>query len=106
MKRLAFLLALLPALALAQSQPMTPNGAGWYYGYQPGNVGFNMAFAAKQDWPMVILTVETLPACTSGTFGQWYVVSDATSPTYNAAPTGGGTVFVPVLCMNDAWTTH
>lgn len=106
MKRLAFLLALLPALAFAQSEPMTPQGPGWYYGYQPGNVGFNSAFAAKQDWPMAILTVETLPACTSANFGQWYVVNDATTPTYNAAPVGGGSIFVPVLCMNDAWTTH
>lgn len=106
MRRVALLLALLPTLALAQSEPSTPQGPGWYYGYQPSNVGFNNAFAAKQDWPMQILTVETLPACTSANFGQWYVVSDATTPTYNATPVGAGSVFVPVLCMNAGWTTH
>jgi hypothetical protein len=106
MKRLALALALLPTLALAQSMPNSDQGSGWYYGYQPGNVGFNIAFAAKQDWPMQPLTVATLPTCTSALYGQWYVVKDATSPTYNGALTGGGSVWVPVVCLNGAWTSH
>jgi hypothetical protein len=99
-------LALMIGAARAQSLPMTPQGPGWYYSYQPGNVGFNSAFQAKQDWPMQIFTVAALPACNSGTFGTWYMLSDATTPTYNGTPVGSGAVRVPVLCNGVSWTTH
>lgn len=52
------------------------------------------------------LTVSTLPTCNSGTDGTFSKVTDATSPTYNGALTGGGTVHVPVYCNGTAWTSH
>ena len=106
MKGALLLLALLPGPALAQSQPASPQGPGWYYGYQPSNVGFNSAFAAKQDWPMPSSTVAGLPACTSGLRGQWYMITDATTPTYNAALAGSGAVVVPAICNGTSWTSH
>jgi len=33
-------------------------------------------------------------------------VSDATTPTYNGALTGGGAVYVPVFCNGSAWVSH
>lgn len=50
--------------------------------------------------------VSTLPACNSGTTGASAYVTDATSPTYNGALTGGGTVKVPVACNGSSWTSH
>jgi len=97
---------LVPGLCRAQSPPNSPQGPGWYYGYEPGAAGFNTAFSAKQDWPMQPLTVSALPPCNSALYGQWYIATDATSPTYNGALTGGGTVKVPVLCNGVAWTSH
>jgi hypothetical protein len=51
-------------------------------------------------------TVATLPACNASSKALLLVVTDATSPTYNAALTGGGAVVVPVLCNGSAWTSH
>ena len=50
-----------------------------------------------------ILTVATLPACTSVTEGLIKGVSDATAPTYNATLTGGSTVHINVRCNGTAW---
>lgn len=51
-------------------------------------------------------TVALLPACNAAARGALGQVSDATAPTYNAALTGGGAVFVPVYCNGTAWTSH
>lgn len=50
-------------------------------------------------------TVSTLPACTSTNAGQKTAVTDATSPTYLGALTGGGTTYAPVLCNGSAWVS-
>ena len=47
-------------------------------------------------------TVATLPA---GVTGARAYVTDATSPTYNGALTGGGTVVVPVFYNGSAWVS-
>jgi len=47
-------------------------------------------------------TVATLPA---GTVGDRAYVTDATTPTYNAALTGGGAVVVPVFYNGSAWVS-
>lgn len=47
-------------------------------------------------------TVATLPA---GATGQRAYVTDATTPTYNAALTGGGAVVVPVFYNGAAWVS-
>lgn len=47
-------------------------------------------------------TVATLPA---GTIGMRAYVTDATTPTWNAALVGGGTVKVPVFHNGTAWVS-
>lgn len=53
-----------------------------------------------------VTTVAGLPGCGSSTRGYMYVVTDASSPTYNGAVTGGGTTTIPVLCNATSWTAH
>lgn len=51
-------------------------------------------------------TVASLPTCSASTKNTWAVVTDANSPTYNGALTGGSTTIVPVFCNGSAWTSH
>jgi hypothetical protein len=52
-------------------------------------------------------TVATLPTVAQGaTLGDHAYVTDATSPTYNGALTGGGAVKVPVFFNGTAWVSH
>ncbi|WP_260435547.1 hypothetical protein [Burkholderia cenocepacia] len=53
-----------------------------------------------------VTTVAGLPGCGSSTRGYMYVVTDASSPTYNGAVTGGGSTTIPVLCNATSWTAH
>lgn len=62
------------------------------------------AFSTVQT--KTIATVATLPTCNAAAEGTWSAVSDATTPTYNGALTGGGAVRVPVYCNGSAWTSH
>jgi hypothetical protein len=55
---------------------------------------------------LAVYTVATLPACSGANGNGLAIVSDATSPTYNAALTGGGTVRVPVFCNGTSWSAH
>jgi hypothetical protein len=50
-----------------------------------------------------VYTVATLPA---GVLGDTAVVSDAVSPTYLGALTGGGSVACPVFFNGTAWVSH
>ena len=49
-------------------------------------------------------TVSTLPACTVA--GTSAYVTDALSPTWNGALTGGGSVVVPVFCNGTTWRAN
>lgn len=51
-------------------------------------------------------TVSTLPACSATYKGGWAYVTDALTPTYNAALTGGSSTIVPVFCNGTTWTSH
>lgn len=51
-------------------------------------------------------TVASLPACVAASRDSLLVVTDATSPTYRGALTGGGTVRTPVYCDGTSWTAH
>ncbi|ACL61103.1 glycosyl hydrolase family 28-related protein [Methylobacterium nodulans] len=51
-------------------------------------------------------TVSGLPACNATTRDMLAVVSDATSPTYRGALTGGGAVRTPVFCDGVSWSAH
>jgi hypothetical protein len=47
-----------------------------------------------------------LPTCSSIFNGQRVMVSDATSPTYNAAYSSGGAVLASVVCNGTNWVTQ
>jgi hypothetical protein len=51
-------------------------------------------------------TVSTLPACAAATKYQMMVVTDALTPTYNGALTGGSSTVIPVFCNGTSWTSH
>lgn len=70
-----------------------------------GNATFG-SIAAAGPVDLHAYTVATLPVCNAGLQGGFAHVTDATSPTYNGALTGGGAVFVPVFCNGTAWTSH
>lgn len=55
---------------------------------------------------VTIFTVATLPTCNSSFEGQLEGVSDAVSPAYLAAVSGGGSVHTPVYCNGTAWVAH
>ncbi len=59
-----------------------------------------------QQLQVTVYTVATLPACNSSFEGQMEGVSDAASPSYLAAVTGGGSTHVPVYCNGTAWVAH
>lgn len=44
--------------------------------------------------------------CNAGAEGSMAYVTDANSPTYNGALTGGGAAKVPVFCDGANWTSH
>lgn len=48
-------------------------------------------------------TVSTLPAASAALKGARAFVTDATSPTFLGALTGGGAVVCPVFCNGSAW---
>lgn len=80
--------------------------AGLTYGLIPSVNQWNGYFSAKTDYPLKSYTVATLPTCATALKGAMLMVTDATTPTYNAALTGGGAVVVPVFCDGSAWTSH
>lgn len=49
-------------------------------------------------------TVSTLPACSAGTGGSIGSVTDATSASYGAPVSGGGSIHIPVFCNGTNWT--
>lgn len=60
-----------------------------------------------QGRALIAATVATLPTCNANTKGiGTYYVTDATTPTYNGALTGGGAVVVTVFCNGSAWTSQ
>lgn len=51
-------------------------------------------------------TVSTVPTCNTARKGGMAYVTDALTPTYNGALTGGSSTIVPVFCTGAAWTSH
>lgn len=88
--------------ALAQTAGYVP-GVGEIVPYPVTNqaiVTFKSAAKLAQS------TVAQLPTCNATAKGNLRAVTDATSPTYNGTLTGGGAVFVPVVCNGTAWVSH
>lgn len=71
--------------------------------YYTGTDGIRRRYAANSEVIRLKgFTVATLPA---GTQGDKAFVTDATTPTWNGALTGGGTVTVPVFYNGTAWVS-
>lgn len=88
----------------AGSGSVTMNGSGTALG---GNV--TMGSASNTVLNGAISTVSALNtnhACNSGLKGAQAAVTDATSPTFLGALTGGGSVFTPVVCNGSAWVSY
>jgi hypothetical protein len=107
MKRLLTAAALaafsLPAMAQRATEP------GIAPGHQPTTTTTSNAFGSTtvQGVPFTAATVATLPTCNANTKGLGnYYVTDATTPTYNGALTGGGAVSVKVFCNGTAWSSQ
>lgn len=50
--------------------------------------------------------VAALPTCNAPRLGMQAYVTDALTPTYNGALTGGSSTKVPVFCNGASWTSH
>ena len=89
-------------------QEADPNGTGINAFYVTGLGGATLVlykvladnFYVTGTVQLGVFTVATLPA---GTEGMKAIVSDATSPTFLGALTGGGTVVCPVFYNGTAW---
>lgn len=93
---------------------MPNSNPGFEYGDIPSAVEWDAAFTTKVDAAdglfttpvqLKVYTVSTLPTPASGT-GWLAAVSDATSPTYGGALTGGGSTFALALWNGSAWRAH
>lgn len=51
-------------------------------------------------------TVALLPTCTAALKGAVRMITDATTPTYNAAAAGSGAVVTLAVCNGAGWVTH
>jgi hypothetical protein len=89
-------------------------GTFWLGGFtfspvSPLTVGANMVATGPYTVGAVLLynaSTNPLPTCNSGSKGEQFTVSDATSPTYLGTYTSGGTVTAAVICSGSTWQTH
>lgn len=82
------------------------NGGNPTISANAGNVAIGSILQANFGALFPPVTVGALPTCNSGATGTVYVVSDSSSPTYNASLTGGGSTKALALCNGSAWTAH
>jgi hypothetical protein len=85
----------------------------WVASFPPATlplIGSEVSLCSQADvastCPLMTLapvTVETLPACNSGTANQLWAVTDATSPTWHSTLVGGGSVYSGALCNGLNW---
>lgn len=105
----ALLLATLPVVAWAQTAILQsgPNTVGHVpsYFYGSSNNPTVVDSGLTPGTPLKAI-VSTLPSCTSSNVGQLYVVTDALSPTYGGALTGGSSTVALALCNGSAWLAH
>lgn len=87
-----------------------------YYNNYGVNIGSTLPvcvppFSAQNSSAAVFIPAQytnaNLPVCSSATVGLVAIENDAaSSPSYNATATGGGTGVVTVLCNGTNWTNH
>ena len=103
---------LLCAGGFAMAQQTMLQGPTWVVGdvptYSAQNVNGNplMVDSGLTPGSPLLAIVSTLPACSSTNKGQLYVVTDATSPTYGGALTGGSSTTALALCNGVSWVAH
>lgn len=89
---------------------LSAKGTGQVVAQSPATFNGAATFAnrlvAVQPIELPVYTVAKLPTCNGAARGKYAAVSDAASPAYNAALTGGGSVSVPAYCNGSAWTAH
>lgn len=102
-------LLLAAGAVLAQTVPL--QSGNWTAGNVPKYNGFSNGQPVLVDSGLPpgspnVTEVADLPTCDSPATGLLYVVTDALSPTYGAALTGGGSVVVLALCNGSGWRAH
>lgn len=104
-------LALAIGGGVAWAQSTMTQGGSWTVGNVPKYSGTYSGQPVLIDSGLPpgspnVTTVSELPTCSSGTVGLLYVVTDASSPTYGAALTGGSTTVALALCNGSGWRAH
>lgn len=86
------------------------NDAGPAYTTLPSNCSASSgitwtgsAWGCSVSPSFVVTTIGSLPSCTNGTKGQFYVVTDALLPALGAIIASGGVVNVGVVCNGTNW---
>lgn len=104
-----------PVLSSGYTETLTTPASGTATctaGQFTDDANFHYVCTATNAWkkstlrPFASLTVATLPTCAAALEGAIYPISDATTPTYNGALTGGGAIHIPAYCNGTAWTAH
>lgn len=93
MRALTFYLALMVLVAL---------GAGMMLSNLAEGAGSN----DPARGPVLGTTVASLPTCNAAAKGRQFVISDATTPAWNATVVGGGAVVVVVFCNGTNWVVE
>lgn len=105
---LSLFVALIANVAAAQQVPL--QGGSWVAGHVP-------IYSSSSSTPVFldsglppgspnVTVVASLPTCNSAAKGLLYVVTDASSPTYGAALTGGSSTTALALCDGSIWRAH
>ena len=71
--------------------------------YPTIQAGADASITTSTGAPAFVFTVATLPACSAANKGTQRYVSDASSPTYLGALTGGSSTFAGARCNGSAW---
>lgn len=72
----------------------------------PTGASFTTALMGEYAFKVSSTTVAALPACATALKGVVYLVTDATTPTYLATISNGGTAVIPVVCDGVNWAAH
>lgn len=107
----ALLGVLLAVAGAVKAQQTMLSGSTWTVGHVPVYAGVSggqplMTDSGLTPGSPLVTVVASLPACSSPNAGQLYVVTDALSPTYGAALTGGSTTVALALCNGSTWRAH
>lgn len=72
----------------------------------PTGASFTTALMGESAFKVSSTTVAALPTCNAAATGLVYLVTDATTPTYLATISNGGSAVIPVVCNGTNWQAH